>query len=323
MKLSIIVPCKNSGSTVNRALDSIRMDLPSVCNLEILLVPSTPDDSTYPCIKNKENVRWLTFGRHVGLGESRKLGLECSSGDYIGFLDSDDFYGKNCISSVAERFAQDPSLDLVVGEVFVQNESGASCLSPSYPNLGSLDSTAAKDAFLSSRQLWWQVGAFFAKKSFLVENGITFNPLLSANEDLPVLASMVCLCRHGVTLDVPFVYYCPNSSGAHVERSYANLFDSAVSLKSSIVTFQKAGLVHAADRWSIFLVKELLLQCGRSSTRNTRKQLSKAFRRCHLLKGIHPTQAKSLFWCFRFFGYRPTWLLYSWFYKIKHRKETK
>ena len=91
-KISIIVPIYNSSVFLRRCLDSLINQ--TYQNLEIILInDGSTDDSELICkeyITKYENVT-LFNKRNGGLGSARNKGLDLASGDYVGFVDSDDW----------------------------------------------------------------------------------------------------------------------------------------------------------------------------------------------------------------------------------------
>lgn len=93
MKLSIIIPCYNTEiKTLARCLDSLSF-LPTVIDSEVIVVDdgSTRSDIIgYINKRNESHVRAIRQ-ENMGCGGARNTGIESSTGDYITFVDSDDY----------------------------------------------------------------------------------------------------------------------------------------------------------------------------------------------------------------------------------------
>ena len=91
--LSIIVPVFNVEGYLKRALDSILMKSSSI-KYEILLIDDdSTDQSGAICDEYQDNYSNI-FVRHIennGVSEARNLGISLSRGEYLYFMDSDDF----------------------------------------------------------------------------------------------------------------------------------------------------------------------------------------------------------------------------------------
>ena len=90
--ISIIVPVYNTEKYLNRCVDSILGQ--SYDNIELILVDDGSTDSSFDICKSYQNKDSRVTAIHKengGQGSARNIGLNVAKGDYIGFVDSDDF----------------------------------------------------------------------------------------------------------------------------------------------------------------------------------------------------------------------------------------
>ena len=128
-KVSIIVPVYNVERYLDRCINSLRNQ--SLSDIEIILVDdSSPDSSLQICRKAAEEDSRIKVIHKVneGAGKARNAGLEIATGEYIGFVDSDDFVEKDMYKTLCEK-AEKHEADLVIaGMKFVDgnifSESG-------------------------------------------------------------------------------------------------------------------------------------------------------------------------------------------------------
>ena len=103
-KISIIVPIYKVEKYLNRCVDSIINQ--SWQNLEIILVnDGSPDNSGIICdeyTKKDHRVR-VIHKTNGGISDARNAGIEIATGDYIGFVDSDDFIHSEMFRDLYER----------------------------------------------------------------------------------------------------------------------------------------------------------------------------------------------------------------------------
>jgi len=91
-KISVIVPIYNSEKHLNKCIDSIINQ--SYHNLEIILVNDGSTDSSSKIIENyviKDQRIVTIYKENGGIGSAYQVALEKVSGDYISFVDSDDY----------------------------------------------------------------------------------------------------------------------------------------------------------------------------------------------------------------------------------------
>lgn len=95
-KVSVIIPCYNVEQWIDRCLESIVNQTVGLQRLEIICVDDCSTDGTFEKLTGWENKYTDNFiivkspqnGRQ---GQARNIGLEYASGDWIGFVDSDDW----------------------------------------------------------------------------------------------------------------------------------------------------------------------------------------------------------------------------------------
>lgn len=91
-KISIIIPVYNSDQFLEKCVDSVINQ--TYKNLEIILInDGSTDDSLSICAKySKLDNRIIVVNQeNKGVSEARNSGICVSTGDYIGFVDSDDY----------------------------------------------------------------------------------------------------------------------------------------------------------------------------------------------------------------------------------------
>lgn len=92
MKISIIVPVYNGEKYIRRCIDSILSQ--TFSDIEILIINDGSTDSSEQIAKEytqKHDNILLINKKNAGLPQSRKTGVENASGEYIGFVDVDDW----------------------------------------------------------------------------------------------------------------------------------------------------------------------------------------------------------------------------------------
>ena len=114
-KISIIVPCYNSEKTLDRCLKSLLNQ--TYKNLEIICVDDGSSDNTLNKLKeytSKDGRVKYIENKHRGASKARNTGIDNSTGDYIMFCDSDDYYEKDaCETMLSEMLKY--NVDVVRG----------------------------------------------------------------------------------------------------------------------------------------------------------------------------------------------------------------
>ena len=90
--ISIIMPCLNSANYIGEAIDSILKQ--SFSNLELIVVDSGSTDGTLDIIKKYTIGDSRVVVKHLNeksMGVQYNIGLNLAKGEYIGFVESDDY----------------------------------------------------------------------------------------------------------------------------------------------------------------------------------------------------------------------------------------
>lgn len=104
-KVSVIVPIYNASEYLSRSIESILNQ--SYENLEIILIDDCSTDNSKEIIKKYalKDTRIKPFYSEVnqGVSKSRNIGLKSVSGDYVMFMDADDYIVKDMIKIMLEK----------------------------------------------------------------------------------------------------------------------------------------------------------------------------------------------------------------------------
>ena len=117
VKVSIIVPVYNVENYIERCLKSLVNQ--TLKDIEILIInDGTPDNSIEICEKYAKNDnRIKIFNKeNEGLGLTRNYGIERATGEYIAFVDSDDYVTLDMCENLYNA-AIENNADIVYGEV--------------------------------------------------------------------------------------------------------------------------------------------------------------------------------------------------------------
>ncbi len=107
-KLSVVVPVYNVEKYLRKCLDSVIDE--SANDYEIIIVNDGSTDSS-PSICREYAERYPTLIRFIstpngGLGAARNVGIENACGEYLFFIDSDDYLAENAVGEMLELINQ-------------------------------------------------------------------------------------------------------------------------------------------------------------------------------------------------------------------------
>ena len=116
MKVSVIVPVYNTEKYLEKCLESIVNQ--TYKDIEIIIINDGSTDNSSKIINKYvdkySNIVYKEITNH-GQGYARNLGIKLSSGDYIMFLDSDDYVDVDIISKMINKIG---TCDVVVCDIY-------------------------------------------------------------------------------------------------------------------------------------------------------------------------------------------------------------
>lgn len=112
--LSIIVPSNNSEKYIYQCLESVNhQNYPDV---EILMIDNHSTDNTVNIASRFPKIKiFKQQGR--GLASAWNQGIQISRGNYVAFLDSDDWWEPNCLFLHMNELLSNPKKDYTIGDV--------------------------------------------------------------------------------------------------------------------------------------------------------------------------------------------------------------
>jgi glycosyltransferase involved in cell wall biosynthesis len=101
-KISIIVPVYNVEKYLRRCLDSIINQ--TLQDIEIIVVNDCSPDNSQTIIDEyalkDTRIKCILHKENLGLGGARNTGIQAAKGEYIGFIDSDDWVAENMFENM-------------------------------------------------------------------------------------------------------------------------------------------------------------------------------------------------------------------------------
>lgn len=209
MKLSIIIPVYRTEGTLDRCVETVlRQDDPA---MEVILVDDgSPDRCPALCDEwaAKDDRIRVIHKENGGLSDARNAGIAIATGDYVTFVDSDDYLADDTYRPLMERLRQEPEIDILEYPVFVHYGS---------PRQHLLDFKS--EATYHDMEAYWLDGQAYQhtyacnkifRKSLFDEVCFPKGRVFEDAQTLPLLLQKthtVQTCSQGL------YYYCSNNQG--------------------------------------------------------------------------------------------------------------
>ncbi|SDB46654.1 Glycosyl transferase family 2 [Pseudobutyrivibrio sp. YE44] len=220
--ITTIIPFFNSGNDLSRMIDSILKG--TVLPSELLLIDDGSSDESVTLAKdyaNRHSFIKYVKQNHAGVSAARNLGIELATGEWISFLDADDYVEPNTYELMLNAIA-DESFDGCVCGYFTEVDQLSTAYIGEYPD--SLTSEMLLKAMFTDDNVR---GFLFTKlfKASIVKNA-AFDGTISMCEDL---LFQTTLLKNNPNLKFAYVsqplyHYVQNSSSA---TNKLNLFNGS------------------------------------------------------------------------------------------------
>ena len=124
MTVSIIIPVFKVETYIRRCIQSVMAQETNSCDIECILVDDCTPDSSMSIASEmissyKGGIRFVTL-RHVvnrGLSVARNTGLKAAQGEWVIFVDSDDYLLPQSIQYFLDHLLIHPEVDMIIGNV--------------------------------------------------------------------------------------------------------------------------------------------------------------------------------------------------------------
>ena len=126
--ISVIVPVYNAESTVQRCLDSIFAQ--TLKPHQVIVIDDGSTDSTRNIVCQYGSLVEYAYQINQGPGKSRNTGLEIARGQFIAFLDADDYWLPTFLSKCAIFLKDNPEAVAVTTGQYIKLWGHSDCIRP-------------------------------------------------------------------------------------------------------------------------------------------------------------------------------------------------
>lgn len=188
MFISVIIPVYN----VEKYLDKCMISLlnQQYADMEIVIVDDKSTDGSLSIAKEYEkynNVKVISKEKNSGLSDSRNIGIKESSGQYLMFLDSDDYVEDDCLLKIQEIVKEQNKPDIVYfGYSEEYEDKNVRHIKYGYVSPKNKEYTGEEFALAELKQRNLYAAACFGiyKRELIVENEILFESGIFHEDEL-------------------------------------------------------------------------------------------------------------------------------------------
>lgn len=245
MKVSIIIPVYNVELFLSECVTSILQQ--TYKDFEVILVDDGSTDSSATICDSfalSDNRIRVIHKKNGGLSDARNVGLNEAKGEFVIFVDSDDFWaGVNSLENLIVEYEQTPDCDFIGFNYSYYMDSSKQVIKrPSYNSLLSIEKSSQNTIPLLIKDGIFPMSACckIIRRSFLKENSIYFIKGILA-EDIPWFMDLLFYSKKCRFINQYFYMYRKRSGGT---------ISSSFSLKSftDLMSILERGI--SDQRWN-------------------------------------------------------------------------
>ncbi len=168
--VSVITVCYNASKYIDRAISSVASQ--DYQNIEHIVIDGNSTDNTHSVIMNHINqIDYYLSEVDNGIYDAMNKGISLSTGEYIIFLNSDDWYEKNAISSLVEAVLfSGADLSCALAN-YVNDESspGKQLRSMPFDDSSSLRMPLRHETLLVPAHIYYDIGLYDTSYSIIAD----------------------------------------------------------------------------------------------------------------------------------------------------------
>lgn len=217
-KVSIIIPCYNVEEYIEKCINSVLNQ--TYENIEIILIDDGSTDNTKQVILkttlNKQNVIYIT-NKNSGVSNARNTGIKAATGDYIMFIDSDDYIAKNMIKNMF-KLMKGYNTDLVKCNIKKEYilEKRLEKIKPVYSKVRYIENLSFSNTIhkkILSTETMNSACASLFKRDIIKENNLLFREDIHNGEDAIFFMNYIDNAKSIVYTPTAYYYYTIKNTG--------------------------------------------------------------------------------------------------------------
>ena len=183
MKISIIVPVYNVEKYIEKCLLSIAKQ--SYQDFEIIVVDDGSTDRSGEICDQLEKIYnniMVIHSQNGGVSNARNIGLSRACGEYVWFVDSDDFVSPDAVETIVRHVEMHSTLDLLIFDAITVDEEGKQIqkIQCDLPCGKAMDLNSQRSLVFANTSLWNRI----YRMDIIRNKQLTFETNITIAEDL-------------------------------------------------------------------------------------------------------------------------------------------
>lgn len=297
-RISVIVPVYNAEKYMARCLDSILMQADE--SIEVVIVNDGSTDSTEEVIKTyigkyKSSIKYIKK-ENSGVANARNIGLEKATGDYIIFVDSDDYIDKDLFEKLQPYMER--NIDIIKYKAIIETEEEEKIGQYEGPTF---EITTGEDAFSKlcfEDEMVDALWVYAYKRELFTKNKLKFMANVE-HEDFGLIPLLILKAKTFISTDIQGYHYVQSSNSLTRTKDYSKTvkkaFDTLLHYDNLVQKIEKYQISpKAKDDVKIFYTNSILLRVNHLEKKE-KKRFIKEIRKRKMARNIKTRNVKQLF----------------------------
>ena len=247
---TVIIPAYNCEKYIDHCIRSVVSQ--TLNKLEILVIDDGSTDGTAEKLaewSKKDSRVTVIHQENHGVASARNKGLELAAGEFLTFVDSDDYLDVHYLERMHDRMLHENAEIIIAGLTYVKPD-------------GSVIRTIVPDAYERFEKEEWTfriscTAAHYYRRSLWERYHVRFTGG-ERGEDMPIALFFSAVCdKIGVLSDAGYFYVQHESSAMHQFRGLKTFSLPYRSLSRAVRMTAKTGVVNGQDFYELFVLRIL------------------------------------------------------------------
>lgn len=292
--ISVIIAAYNAEKTIERCLNSILEN--KYEDYEVIVINDGSTDETEKVVElfASDKIKYF-YKENTGVADTRNYGIEMAKGEYITFVDSDDYVANNYFENLDKYLKE--GIDIIKRKAIILEEKTSSkqkIVGPVFEDCTgeeAFNKLCFEDIYMDT--LW----SYIVKKSLLEENDLKFTPDLF-HEDFGLISLMILKANSIVSLD-DYVYYYVQTDGSimreqNKQKTYKKAKDVLIHYDNILESVEEYKLnKNTMDNIKIYCTNVILLKVKELTGKNQQEYI-KELKKRKIYKNIKIRNIKQL-----------------------------
>lgn len=261
MKLSVIIPAYNVEEYIEECIQSVLNQIQK--NIEVIIINDGSTDSTADKLSSYqeiENVK-IIHQENQGLSITRNRGIELAKGEYLHFLDADDFVSEDAYTILNDEKILVEKPDIIVFDGHYYSHGKKSILeNQGYNRKKQYPMSTGKEFLENSMKngdYYSPVWLMFFKNDFLLANGINFMPNILHEDELFTIETFLCAKK---IIHINKYLYFQRIRENSITSSQKNLYKKANGLITVVESLLNLYSFHeiSTNSYTFYKVKSII-----------------------------------------------------------------